>query len=216
MTRHRDRRREGRLGDRRPPAPERPGAEGPTGMSCARKRAKPSASGCSTRPSGPSAGTARRVRWTRSPHEAGVTKPIVYRAFGDREGLTEGASPTVSRTSSRRLCREPSSDAPTDGDRVARRDRRLPRVHRAGAGDRPVPDPPQRRDDRGDRHRAVRLREPRRPAHHAGDRRGDARSSGSTPVPPSRGATRSSAPCTSPATGGKSGGRCRASASSTT
>ena len=49
--------------------------------------------------------------------EAGVTKPIVYRAFGDREGLTKALADRFADELAASLQRA-INDAPTDGARV--------------------------------------------------------------------------------------------------
>src|SRR5687767_9352093 len=89
MTRHRDRRRAGRLSARRPQEPLRPGSAEPDrdaerAEARARKRERLlDAAVRAVRREGPN------VSMDEIAAEAGVTKPIVYRAFGDREGLTK-------------------------------------------------------------------------------------------------------------------------------
>jgi AcrR family transcriptional regulator len=121
MTRHRDRRREGRLRDRRPHAPERPGSDGAlTAPDRDSERAQArelkrqrllDAAVRVVRREGPG------VSMDEIAAEAGVTKPIFYRVFGDREGLTKALADRFADELAASL-QGAITLAPTDRDRV--------------------------------------------------------------------------------------------------
>jgi AcrR family transcriptional regulator len=105
------------LRERRPPAPERPGAEGPD-RDVLRAQAREAkrerlldAAVRAVRRHGPGASMDEIAA------EAGVTKPIVYRAFGDREGLTKAVADRFADELAASL-QKAITDAPTDGARV--------------------------------------------------------------------------------------------------
>jgi AcrR family transcriptional regulator len=121
MTRHHDHRRARRRRDRRPSQPGRPGeVAGEPGPDRETERAEArelkrqrllDAAVRVVRREGPG------VSMDEIAAEAGVTKPIVYRVFGDREGLTKALADRFADELSSSLQRA-ITDAPTDRERV--------------------------------------------------------------------------------------------------
>ena len=120
MTRHREHRRSGRRRDRRPGVRAREDAEGPDrrDRAAARGEAREAkrqrlldAAVTVVRREGPG------VSMDEIAAEAGVTKPIVYRVFGDREGLTKALADRFADELARSL-QDAITAAPTDRDRV--------------------------------------------------------------------------------------------------
>ncbi len=124
MTRRHDHRRARRVRDRRPAGPERPGevrpgevrpdrdAERAEAREAKRQRLLDAAVRV-VRRKGPG------VSMDEIAAEAGVTKPIIYRVFGDREGLTKALADRFADALAASL-QQAITNAPTDRDRVRR------------------------------------------------------------------------------------------------
>jgi AcrR family transcriptional regulator len=117
MTRHREHRRTGRLRDRRPAENSRPGEDRPD-RDAERAEAREAkrqrlldAAVAVVRREGPG------VSMDEIAAEAGVTKPIFYRVFGDREGLTKALADRFADELAGSL-QGAITTAPTDRDRV--------------------------------------------------------------------------------------------------
>ena len=83
--------------------------------------------------------------------EAGITKPILYRHFGDKDGLHEALAERYVEELEGRA--PPRREGPRRARTARRDDRRLPRVRRAGA--RALPLPPGRRRALPHRRRSI-------------------------------------------------------------
>jgi AcrR family transcriptional regulator len=117
MTRHREHRRGARLRERRPTDKSRPGEDRPdldeqrAEAREAKRQRLLDAAVAVVRREGPG------VSMEEIASEAGVSKPIVYRAFGDREGLTKALADRFADELAGSL-QGAITTAPTDRDRV--------------------------------------------------------------------------------------------------